>query len=122
MGRCRAGSHHPCALTGRPAQPERGAAGARRQSAYSHCFCGFAGSRGRAGQKFAIGEYTVGEDLRPTQPRNALAVSRRGNLALADDFGELGPGDRVLVNIPLAPFREGQDTLAAAAERFLRGG
>ena len=42
----------------------------------------FAGSRGRvalAGQEFAIGEYTVGEDLRPTPPRDAiaLAISRR---------------------------------------------
>ena len=87
----------------------------------------FAGSRGRvafAGQEFAIGEYTVGEDLRPTPPRNAiaLAVSRQGNFSLARDFRELGPGDRVLLIVPLAPFREGQDTLAAAAERFLHGG
>jgi hypothetical protein len=86
----------------------------------------FGGSRGRvalADQDFAIVEYTVGEDLRPP-PRNAiaLAISRQGNFSLARDFRELGPGDRVLLIVPLAPFREGQDTLAAAAERFLHGG
>ena len=87
----------------------------------------FAGSRGRvafAGQDFAIGEFTVGQDLRPTPPGNAiaLAASRQGNFALAGDFTEVRPGDRVLLIVPLAPFREGQDTLAAAAERFLQGG
>lgn len=87
----------------------------------------FAGSRGRvafAGQDFAIGEFTVGQDLRPTPPGNAiaLAASRQGNFTLAGDFTEVRPGDRVLLIVPLAPFREGQDTLAAAAERFLQGG
>jgi Trk K+ transport system NAD-binding subunit len=87
----------------------------------------FTGSRGRvafAGQEFALGEYTIGENLQARPPSNAiaLAVSRDGNFALARDFGELEPGDRVLLIIPLAPFREGQDTLAAAAERFLQGG
>ncbi len=87
----------------------------------------FAGSRGRvalAGQEFAIGEYTVGGDLRPTPPGNAiaLAISRQGNFSLARDFRKLGPSDRVLLIVPLAPFREGQDTLAAAADRFLHGG
>jgi Trk K+ transport system NAD-binding subunit len=87
----------------------------------------FAGSRGRvafAGQEFAVGEYMVGEDFRPMPPSNAiaLAVSRRGSFALARDFSELGPGDRVLLIVPLAPVREGRDTLAAAAERFLHGG
>jgi voltage-gated potassium channel Kch len=87
----------------------------------------FAGSRGRvafAGQEFAIGEYTVGEDFQPTPPDNAipLAVSREGGFELTGDFADLMPGDRVLIILPLAPFREGQDTLAAAAERFLNGG
>jgi len=83
----------------------------------------FPGSRGRvafAGQEFAVGEVGIAEDGAPTGPRDAilLAVSRRGDFAIADDFAELGPGDRALVIVPLAPFREGKDTLAAAAERF----
>jgi Trk K+ transport system NAD-binding subunit len=87
----------------------------------------FAGSRGRvafAGQEFALGEYTIGEDLQPTPPASAiaLAVSRDGNFVLANDFAESRAGDHVLIMIPLAPFREGRDTLAAAADRFLQTG
>lgn len=87
----------------------------------------FPGSRGRVafgGQEFAIGEFTIGEDFRRTPPGDAIpiAVSRKDGFALAHDFDELGPGDRGLVIIPLAPFREGKNTLAAAAERFLQGG
>jgi Trk K+ transport system NAD-binding subunit len=86
----------------------------------------FPGSRGRvalAGQEFAVGEVVIREASRPVAPRDAilLAVSRQGDFAIADDFAELVPGDRVLVIVPLAPFREGKDTLAAAAERFLLG-
>jgi voltage-gated potassium channel Kch len=86
----------------------------------------FPGSRGRvafAGQEFAVGEVVIAEDSSPTAPRDAilLAVSRQGEFATADNFAALGPGDRALVIVPLAPFREGKDTLAAAAERFLPG-
>jgi hypothetical protein len=49
-------------------------------------------------------------------------VSRGGDFAIAHDFAELLPGDRALVIVPLAPFKEGKDNLAAAAERFLAGG
>ncbi len=85
----------------------------------------FAGSRGRvafAGREFGLGEYTVGDDLLPSPPPGAilLAASRDGDFALADDFGALEPGQRALIMIPMAPFREGKDTLAAAAERFLQ--
>jgi hypothetical protein len=71
-----------------------------------------------------VGEVVIGEAGRPVAPRDAilLAVSRQGDFAIADDFAELMPGDRALVIVPLAPFREGKDTLAAAAERFLLGG
>ncbi len=84
----------------------------------------FAGSRGRvafAGQEFAIGEYPIGANSQPTPPNDAivLAVSRDGNFALTRDLTDFVPGDRVLIIVPLAPFREGRDTLAAAAERFL---
>ena len=87
----------------------------------------FPGSRGRvafAGQEFAVGEVGIAEDGAPPWPRDAvlLAVSRRGDFAIADDFAELGPGDRALVIVPLAPFREGKDTLAAAAARYLPRG
>ena len=87
----------------------------------------FPGSRGRvaiAGQEFAVGEVVIAEVGRPVAPRDAilLAVSRQGDFAIADDFAELVLGDRALVIVPLAPFREEKDTLAAAAERFLLGG
>jgi Trk K+ transport system NAD-binding subunit len=86
----------------------------------------FPGSRGRvafAGQEFAVGELVIAEHGSPTAPRDAilLAVSRQGDFATADNFADLVPGDRALVIVPLAPFREGKDTLAAAAERFLPG-
>ena len=87
----------------------------------------FPGSRGRvtfAGQEFGVGEIVIGEAGQPAAPPDAilLAVSRRGDFAIADSFAELALGDRALVIVPLAPFREGKDTLAAAAERFLLGG
>jgi len=86
----------------------------------------FPGSRGRvafADQEFAVGEVGIAENGSPIAPPDAilLAVSRDGDFTIADDFAELVPGDRALVIVPLAPFREGKDTLAAAAERFLAG-
>jgi len=71
-----------------------------------------------------VGEVVIVEAGRPVAPQDAilLAASRRGDFAIADDFAELAPGDRALIIVPLAPFREGQDTLAAAAERFPLGG
>ena len=85
----------------------------------------FAGSRGRvafAGQEFAIGELGGGEDFPRVLPQNAIpiAVSRGNKFEIAHDFETLGPGDRALVLVPTAPFREGKDTLAAAAERYLQ--
>ncbi len=67
-----------------------------------------------------MGEVVIAEAGRPIVPRDVilLAVSRQGDFAIADDFAELVPGDRALVIVPLAPFKEGKDTLAAAAERF----
>jgi voltage-gated potassium channel Kch len=85
----------------------------------------FAGSRGRVafgGQEFAIGELGGGENFPRTLPQNAIpiAVSRGDKFEIAHDFETLGPGDRTLVLVPLSPFREGRDTLAAAAERYLQ--
>jgi voltage-gated potassium channel Kch len=84
----------------------------------------FPGSRGRVafgGQEFAIGEIGL-EDLPRAPPPDAIpiAVSNGDEFAIAHDFRALGPGGRVLLLVPIAPFREGRDTLAAAAERFLQ--
>jgi Trk K+ transport system NAD-binding subunit len=83
----------------------------------------FPGSRGRVefgGQEFAIGEIGTGDEFRRTPPPNAIpiAVSRGSKFEIAHDFDALGPGDCALVLVPTAPFRKGEDTLAAAAERF----
>jgi hypothetical protein len=51
-----------------------------------------------------------------------IAVSRDGDFAIAHDFSKLVPGDRALFIVPLAPFKAGKDTLAAAGEWFLRSG
>src|SRR5208282_1393370 len=85
----------------------------------------FAGSRGRvafADQEFAVGEVVIAEDGPLTRPPEAIliAVSREGGFAIAHDFAELDSGDRGLVVVPLAPFKAGKDTLAAAAERFVQ--
>ena len=85
----------------------------------------FPGSRGRvsfAGQEFAVGEVVIGDEVRSTLPPEAipLAVARKQSGAIAYDFEDLHAGDRVLMIVPLAPLREGKDTLAAAADRFLQ--
>jgi hypothetical protein len=87
----------------------------------------FAGSRGRvafAGREFAVGELLITEDGPSTAPQDAIliAVSREGDFAIAHEFSHLAPGDRALVVLSLERFREGKDTLAAAAQRFLRDG
>jgi Trk K+ transport system NAD-binding subunit len=83
----------------------------------------FPGSRGRvafASQEFGVGELTIGDNfqqgLHPTMI--PLAVTRKHDSTIAHDFDELCPGDRLLAIVPLAPLKEGKDTLAAAAERF----
>jgi voltage-gated potassium channel Kch len=87
----------------------------------------FAGSRGRvaiAGQEFALGEFAVGKDAPPSLPTDTiiLAAARQDDFRLADHDTELRTGDRVLIMVPLAPFRAGEDSFAAAADRFLRSG
>ena len=85
----------------------------------------FPGSRGRiayAGQEFALGEFIVDENLpRPPEGAILLAASNNGEFRRAADFDALEPGQQALIMVPLALFREGKDTLAAAAERFLHG-
>jgi Trk K+ transport system NAD-binding subunit len=86
----------------------------------------FAGSRGRvtfAGREFAVGELLITEGGPPTAPQDAIliAFSREGDFAIAHEFWHLAPGDRALVVVSLERFREGKDTLASAAQRFLQG-
>jgi hypothetical protein len=84
----------------------------------------FAGSRGRVsfgGQEFAIGE--IGSEHLPRAlPPNAIpiAVSRADKFAITHDLQDLGSDGRALLLVPISPFREGKDTLGAAAERFLQ--
>src|SRR5439155_11948429 len=83
------------------------------------------GSRGRVtlgGQEFAIGEAGIVEGLQPIPAQGAIliAVSREGDFAIAYDFSQLVPGDRALVIVPLAPFREGKYPLDTAAERLVQ--
>jgi hypothetical protein len=84
----------------------------------------FPGSRGRVAfgdQEFAIGEIGA-EDLPRTLPPDVIpiAVSHGDEFAIAHDLPGLGPNGRALLLVPVAPFRDGKDTLAAAAERFLQ--
>lgn len=76
----------------------------------------FPGSRGRlnfGGQEFAIGEIGIGEEFPWSLPMHAIpiAVSRENRFETAHDFATLDPGDRALVLVPIAPFREGKGTL-----------
>lgn len=87
----------------------------------------FPGLRGRVafgGREFAIAEFGAGAGFPRTPPRDAIpiAVSRGDKFDIAHDFGLPDPGARALALLPLAPFREGKETLAAAAQRALETG
>jgi voltage-gated potassium channel Kch len=83
----------------------------------------FPGSRGRvsfSGQEYAIGETEVENFTRiPPLEVIPLAVSRGNQFEIVNDRESVGQAERILMLVPIAPFREGKDTLAAAAERFL---
>jgi voltage-gated potassium channel Kch len=90
----------------------------------------FDGSRGRivipgpqpgAGAEFAIGEFDAASFHPAALPPGAipLAVGREDSVTLIADWPAPDAGDRVLVLVPLAPLRDGRDTLDAAAERML---
>jgi Trk K+ transport system NAD-binding subunit len=83
----------------------------------------FPGSRGRVAfgcQEFAIGE--IDTEGSKSVPPNAIpiAVSRGRRCEITHAFETVGPGEHILVLVPTAPFREGKDTFAAAADRFLQ--
>jgi voltage-gated potassium channel Kch len=78
----------------------------------------FAGSRGRVGfggREFAVHEIGI-EDFSWSLRADAIpiAASHGGKFEIVDNVEMLGPGDRALVLIPLAPFREANAALAAA--------
>jgi voltage-gated potassium channel Kch len=84
------------------------------------------GARGRIafnGQEFGIAEIILGPAIESDLPRLAipLAVAENGgDFALSSDFSGLPPGTRALVLVPLAPFRDGRESLAAIIERVSR--
>ncbi len=82
------------------------------------------GARGRIaleGQEFAITELVLGPMVEHELPRLAIplaAAEEDGReFTLIRDFAGLRAGTRVLMLVPLAPFRDGRESLAAIAER-----
>jgi voltage-gated potassium channel Kch len=86
----------------------------------------FAGSRGRVfigGEEFAIAEAEAAATSVSALPAGAvpLAVAREDSCTPAADWRDVGPGDRLLLLLPLAPFRDGSDTPMAAVHRIFGG-
>jgi voltage-gated potassium channel Kch len=84
------------------------------------------GGRGRIsleGQEFAIAEMMLDPTVEQELPRLVipLAVADSGDLTLIRDFAGLPMGTRILMLVPLAPFRDGRESLAAIAERVYGG-
>jgi Trk K+ transport system NAD-binding subunit len=85
------------------------------------------GARGRFafdGQEFAIGEFELGNGLEEHLAPGTIvlaAVDDSGEFALARGFTGLGRGTRVLVMVPVAPYREGTVSFAAVGERVHAG-
>ena len=80
------------------------------------------GARGRI--SFGEHEYAIGEMVAPDEPGAAtidgtvpIAVAHDDGLAFVHDFSEVKAGERMLMLIPLAPFREGKESFAKVAER-----
>jgi len=85
------------------------------------------GARGRFafdGQEFAIGEMELGSGLEQQLPSGTVvlaAVGDSGEFALARAFSGLERGTRVLVMVPIAPYRDGTISFAAVGERLHAG-
>ena len=93
-----------------------------------------AGARGRIAfgdREYAIAEIVVDETIAATLLRGEFpaaagaiplaAAGEDGEVRLIRDFTGLTVGSRVLILVPLAPFHDGRDNFAAAAERVYRG-
>jgi len=83
----------------------------------------FPGARGRIafdGQEFAIAEITIGRTADGDLLRLALplaTVDDGGDFTLSRDLAGLPSGTRALILVPIAPFREGTESLGAIVER-----
>jgi voltage-gated potassium channel Kch len=83
----------------------------------------FAGARGRIAfdkEEFAIAEIAIGSTVDSESLRLAipLAVAEEGgDFALSRDLAGLPSGIRALILVPIAPFREGTESLGAVVER-----
>ncbi len=81
----------------------------------------FPGARGRVdftGREFGISEVILPEH--PTAPPAGaipLAAARDGSLDLVSGFDQLGPGDRVLMLMPVVPLHHAREAPAPIAER-----
>ena len=80
------------------------------------------GARGRFafdGQEFAIGEFEIGSGLEAQLAPGTVvlaAVDDAGEFALARGFAGLERGTRVLVMVPVAPYRDGTISFAIVGE------
>lgn len=84
------------------------------------------GARGRISwgeQEFALAEITLAGNMPSELQRLGipLAAAIDGEFTLVRDFAELAPGTRTLILVPLAPFHNGGESLAAVAERVIGG-
>jgi len=87
----------------------------------------FGGARGRIafdGREFAIAEITIGATVDSELLRLAIplaAAEDGGDFTLSRDFGGLPAGTRGLILVPLAPFRDGTESVGAMVERVAGG-
>ena len=85
------------------------------------------GGRGRLaleGQEFAIAEITFNPAIEHEMPRLAIplaAAGENGEIKLIRDLKNLAIGTRILLLVPLAPFRDGRESLAQIADRAFLG-
>ena len=85
------------------------------------------GARGRIAfgeREYGIVEIIFDAAIESELPRLAIplaAAGDNGEVALIRDFAGVQPGTRVLILVPLAPFHDGRESLAAVAERIASG-
>jgi voltage-gated potassium channel Kch len=85
------------------------------------------GARGRItfdGQEFAIGEIETGNGIEEQLPSGSIALAvgdDDGGFRLIRGYLGLARGTRLLVLVPVAPFRDGSVSLPVAAERVNAG-
>ena len=85
------------------------------------------GARGRIafdGQEFAIGEIEIGGEVEEQLPPGTVALAAGnddGDFSLIRGYAGLARGTRLLVLVPLAPFRDGSASLTVVGERVHGG-